>query len=392
LRKNYTNHAHGSLGLTPANLVNKVWTKNNPRYTQAYTTTTIKRSYIEYMDKILIKTLQGPSLYPRPLWFMRQAGRYLPEYQEIRKNTGSFLDLCFNPEKAAEVTLQPLKRFPSIDAAILFSDILVIPLALGYGVDFIKGEGPSLEKVILGSLKSFNKDIFLKTLSPVFETIRLVQQNLSPQKALLGFAGGPWTVSTYMLEGGGSKDHSGAKQAVFSNPPLFDELIDLLTESTILYLKAQIAAGVDAVQLFESWAGVLPEPYYDQWVVTPLQKIIKALKELYPHIPIILFPKGNPSFYGKFFEDAVHADALSLESTADFERVSREIPAKVVLQGGLDPQLLVVGGEEMLKEADRILRIFSNRPYIFNLGHGITPNVPVSHVEELIQFVKAWRP
>jgi uroporphyrinogen decarboxylase len=344
------------------------------------------------MDKILIKTLQGLSLYPRPLWFMRQAGRYLPEYQAVRKETGSFLDLCFNPEKASEVTLQPLKRFPDIDTAILFSDILVIPFALGYNVDFIKGEGPSLEKVSLDSLKPFNRETFLKALSPIFETIRLVQQNISPQKALLGFAGGPWTVSTYMLEGGGSKDHAEARQAVFSNPLLFDGLIDLLTESTILYLKAQITAGVDAVQLFESWAGVLPEPYYDRWVVGPLQKIVKALKESYPRIPIILFPKGNPSFYGKFFKDNVHADALSLESTADFKNIAKEIPSHIVLQGGLDPQLLVAGGEEMLREADRILRIFSDRPYIFNLGHGITPNVPVSHVEELIRFVKGWRP
>jgi len=344
------------------------------------------------MDKILIKTLQGQSLYPRPLWFMRQAGRYLPEYQEIRKNIGSFLDLCFNPSLASEVTLQPLKRFPEIDAAILFSDILVVPFALGYGVDFVKNEGPQLEKVFLGVLKPFVKETFLKALSPIFETIRLTKKSLPPHKALLGFAGGPWTVATYMLEGGKSKDHAASKKAVFSNAKEFDQLIDVLVGSTIFYLKSQIEAGVDAIQIFESWAGVLPEPYYERWIVAPLQKIVESLKQSFPEIPIVLFPKGNPSFYGKFFREPIHADALSLESVADFQRVCKEVPEHIVLQGGLDPQLLVVGGVEMFHEVDRILRIFSNRPYIFNLGHGMTPDVPISHVEELIQFVKAWRP
>ena len=344
------------------------------------------------MDKILIKALQGQSLYPRPLWFMRQAGRYLPEYQEIRKNIGSFLDLCFNPSLASEVTLQPLKRFPEIDAAILFSDILVVPFALGYGVDFVKNEGPQLEKVFLGALKPFAQEPFLKTLSPIFETIRLTKKSLQPHKALLGFAGGPWTVATYMIEGGKSKDHTASKKAVFSSPKEFDQLIDVLVRSTIFYLKAQIEAGVDAIQIFESWAGVLPEPYYERWIVAPLQKIVESLKQSFPEIPIVLFPKGNPSFYGKFFREPIHVDALSLESVADFQRVYKEVPEHIVLQGGLDPQLLVVGGVEMFHEVDRILRIFSNRPYIFNLGHGMTPDVPISHVEELIQFVKAWRP
>ena len=344
------------------------------------------------MDKVLLKSLRGESSHPRPLWFMRQAGRYLPEYRKLRSEAGSFLDLCFNPERASEVTLQPLKRFPDIDGAILFSDILVVPLALGYGVDFLKGEGPSLEKAELGNLKPWSAAAFLKTLSPIFETIRLTKKSLPPHKTLLGFAGGPWTVATYMVNGRGSKDHSEVKEAAFSNPEAFDQLIDVLVESTLLYLKAQIAAGVDALQLFESWAGVLPESYYDRWVVAPLQRIIREIKKDHPDIPIILFPKGNSSFYGKFFESGPFVDALSLDSTVDFESVVAEIPKTVTLQGGLDPQLLLVGGGPMLEEAQRILDITKGRPYIFNLGHGMTPNIPVKHVEELIRFVKDWRP
>lgn len=344
------------------------------------------------MEKSLLKTLQGHSSYPRPLWFMRQAGRYLPEYRKLREHAGSFLDLCFNPELASEVTLQPLKRFPDIDGAILFSDILVVPLALGYRVEFIKGEGPKLEKAQLGSLKEFDKDAFLKTLGPIFETIRLTKQELTPPKTLLGFAGAPWTVATYMINGGGSKDHSEVKQTAFSDPGAFDQLIQLLVESTFAYLGAQVEAGVEVIQLFDSWAGVLPETYYDRWVVKPLQEMIRRLKETHPQIPIILFPKGNPGFYGKFFKGGVYPDGLSLDSTADFERVVQEIPETVTLQGGLDPQLLLAGGAPMRQEAQKILEATKDRPYIFNLGHGMTPQIPIAHVEELISFVKVWRP
>lgn len=343
------------------------------------------------MEKALLRALQGENIFPRPLWFMRQAGRYLPEYRALRKEAGSFLDLCFNPKLASEVTLQPLKRFPAIDGAILFSDILMTPLALGYHVEFVQGEGPKLEKVSLGFIKPWTESDFLKTLDPIFQTIRNVKRDISPEKTLIGFAGAPWTVATYMVEGGGSKDHAETKSQAFSNPRAFDELIHTLEESTLLYLDKQVEAGVEVLQLFDSWAGVLPEPYYTRWVVNPLQRIVATMHEKHPNIPVILFPKGNPSFYGKFYKDMTPR-GLSLESTIDLDLVSQNMPLHITPQGGLDPQLLMCGGQEMLSRAEELLRAFSDRPYIFNLGHGMTPKIPVENVETLIKFVKEWRP
>lgn len=342
------------------------------------------------MNNNLLKTLNGEVFHPRPIWFMRQAGRYLPEYRELREKAGSFLKLCFSPDAAKEVTLQPLKRFPEIDAAILFSDILVVPLALGYDLDFKQGEGPILEKANLEQLRELHPDSFLKTLSPIFETIALTKKELPHGKALLGFAGAPWTVATYMIEGGGSKDHSCAKKTAFSFPKKVDTLISVLIDATFLYLREQIIAGVDAIQLFDSWAGILPEPYYDRWVVCPIKELVSRIKREFPEIPIIIFPKGNPSFYWKFF--SLEGCALSLDSVVDFSHIKKVSPKNMALQGGLDPSLLVAGGEEMFFEAERILRSFQDRPYIFNLGHGMTPDVPISHVKDLIQFVKSWRP
>ena len=342
------------------------------------------------MNKLLIKTLTGGSFYPRPIWFMRQAGRYLPEYRELREKTGSFLEMCFSPKIAKEVTLQPLKRFPEIDAAILFSDILVVPLALGYNLDFKQGEGPLLERVDLDNIKNFCPSSFVESLSSIFETIILTKKELPQEKALLGFAGAPWTLATYMMEGGGSKDHSHSKKMAFSFPGKLDELIAVLTEATHLYLREQVRAGVDAIQIFDSWAGVLPEVYYDRWVVNPIKEIVLRINKEFPHMPIILFPKGNPSFYWKFF--GLGGCALSLESISSFLSIDSVAPKNMVFQGGLDPAFLVVGGEQMFLETERILRAFRDRPYIFNLGHGMTPDVPVSHVVELIDFVKNWRP
>lgn len=342
------------------------------------------------MNKVLLKTLSGNVIYPRPIWFMRQAGRYLPEYQDLRKEAGSFLNLCFSPTKAKDVTLQPLKRFANLDAAILFSDILVVPLAMGYDLDFKEGEGPCLEKVDLEKIKAPTKEAFLKKLSPIFETIRLVKKELPSEKTFLGFAGAPWTVATYMIEGKGSKDHQGAKKIAFSFPKKVDALIDRLVDMTTLYLEEQIQSGVDALQIFDSWAGVLPERYYDRWVVSPIEKIIFQIKNKFPKIPIIVFPKGNPSFYKKFFH--LSGCCLSIDSTSDFEELEKQLPKNMVLQGGLDPSFLIEGGKEMFHETERILRAFGKRPYIFNLSHGMTPDVPISHVEQLINFVKEWRP
>jgi uroporphyrinogen decarboxylase len=343
------------------------------------------------MNKILLKTLLGDTAPSSPpLWFMRQAGRYLPEYLKLREEAGSFLNLCFSPEKAKEVTLQPLRRFPEIDAAILFSDILVVPLALGYSLAFKTGEGPVLEKVDLDKVKTPHPEVFLKKLSPIFETIRLVKKELPEEKTLLGFAGAPWTVLTYMIEGGGSKDHQGVKKTAFSCAGKIDLLIDVLIDFTILYLEEQIKAGVDAVQLFDSWAGVLPEPFYDRWIVQPIEKIVTHLREKFPKTPIIVFPKGNPAFYKKFFH--LEGVCLSVDSVACFDSLVSAAPKGQVFQGGLDPSFLVAGGHEMLREADRVLRAFSGRPYVFNLSHGMTPDVPVSNVRKLIDFVKTWCP
>ena len=340
------------------------------------------------MNKPLLKTLQGETIFPRPLWFMRQAGRYLPEYRTLREKAGSFWGVGLNPEYAVEVTLQPLRRFPEIDAAILFSDILVVPLALGYDVQFVKGEGPKLEKADVANLKPLGEKAFLRTLEPVFETLRRLRQALPSDKTLIGFAGAPWTLSTYMIHGSGSKDHAEVKAVAFKNPEAFDGLIDYLTQATLLYLKEQVKAGAEVLQLFDSWAGALPHPFYERWVVRPIQAIVKALKAEYPQVPLMVFPKGNPENYSHFFS----CDGLSVESVANFSALDAAAPPSLVLQGALDPALLVAGGEEMFRASGTILRAFAGRPHIFNLGHGMTPQVPVQHVHDLIGFVKGWRP
>lgn len=345
------------------------------------------------MNKNLLETLRGnTSSYPRPIWFMRQAGRYLPEYLKLREKAGSFLSLCFNPDLATEVTLQPIRRFPELDGAILFSDILVIPLSLGYDVQFVQGEGPVVEKVDLNDLKPFVLEMGIKVLAPIFETIRQTKRSLSPEKTFLGFAGGPWTVLSYMIAGKGDFDYSRIKKTAFSHPQKVEKVLKILTEATVFYLKEQIRAGVDAIQIFESWGGILPEIYFDQWVLKPIKMIVEAVHQEFPKIPIIIFPKGCVAFYRKFFSFQGRDIAISLDSTIDFQAIENSFPQRMPVQGGLDPSLLVVGGEPMIFEAQRILKTFSARPYIFNLGHGITPDTPIKHVEQLISCVKEWIP
>jgi len=318
-----------------------------------------------------------------PLWLMRQAGRYLPEYREIRQNFDQFLDFCFTPSLAAEVTLQPIRRF-DFDAAIIFSDILVIPHALGQKVWFEKGEGPKLEPFNPSILNSTD---YLSPLSPVFEALKLTRKELDPSKSLIGFCGAPWTVATYMIEGGGSKDHHKTREYAYGDLKGFQHLLLTLARVSADYLIEQIKSGADTVQIFDSWAGSVPEGYFEEWVINPTRVMVDLIKSQYPQIPIIGFPKGVQE---KAISYAIQTqvDGLGLDPTSPIDRIVKEVPPQVVLQGNLDPALLVVGGEVMVQEVNRIHSLFQNRPYIFNLGHGIVPQTPIENVEALVTQVR----
>lgn len=322
-----------------------------------------------------------------PIWFMRQAGRYLPEYRELRAKAGSFLNLCFNPQMAADVTLQPLRRF-DLDAAILFADILLIPDALGQSLSFEEGEGPVLDPVITPSnLDQFRGRDIHDRLSPIYETVRLTKRELNRDKALIGFAGAPWTVATYMLNGRSSRDPSTLRQHFYEDRPFVDALMNLLVEKTIEYLVAQIDAGADAVQLFDTWASGLPWPVLDAVSVRPLQKIAAAVKSARPGTPVILFPKG----VGEKAIDYVQlseCDGFGIDYAIDPGWARSNLSGHTVIQGGLDPLLTVTGGAPMEKAAEIYLKLFHDVPYIFNLGHGFTPQTPPEHVASLVEFVR----
>jgi uroporphyrinogen decarboxylase len=339
------------------------------------------------MNNLIIKS-KG---FPRPLWFMRQAGRYLPEYRQLRKQSTGFMDLCLTPEKAKEITLQPLRRFPDIDAAILFSDILIIPYALGYNLEFMEKVGPVLSKVDLDSIPFLQEDGFLQKISPIMETIKKVKPALD-QQTLIGFSGAPWTVAAYMLQGEGGKEMAKAKGLAYANLKAMDKLIDVLVEATSIYLLEQVKAGAEMLQIFESWGGILPEPYFERWCVFPTLRIIEKVKAPYPDIPIFIFPRGASSYYKKYFQDSWKPDGINIDTNVDIEQILNSVPENTIIQGGMDPQLLKAGGEPMIKEAQRILSLTSHRKYIFNLGHGMTPDIPIDHVEELISCVKEWKP
>ncbi len=323
-----------------------------------------------------------------PIWIMRQAGRYLPEYREARSKAGSFLDLCYNPKLACEVTLQPIKRF-NFDAAIIFSDILVIPHALGCDLKFIAGEGPKLSKISssndLKALKINKIDSFLK---PVFEAVSLTRQNLSKDKALIGFAGCPWTLACYMIEGGGSKNFDETRKLAIFNQEFFGDLIDILTQSIIRYLSLKIEAGANIVKLFDSWAGLLPPSDLKKWVFEPVKNIVNKLKEKYPDIPIICFPKGIGVNY-KDFVNYVNCDCVAVDQNLPRNWIVENLQEKTTIQGNLDNFLLAFGSKkEIQKEVEDILQKFSSKPFIFNLGHGILPQTPIENVEFLIDLVR----
>jgi uroporphyrinogen decarboxylase len=341
-------------------------------------------------NKPLINALNGLPLKQPPVWLMRQAGRYLPEYREIRKDAGTFLDLCYTPDLAAEVTLQPIRRY-GFDAAIIFSDILVIPDALGQPVSFKEGVGPVLDAIrTVDELASLNQDRLSEHLNPVYEALQKVRKDLSNETALIGFAGAPWTVATYMVEGGTSRDFANTKRWAFSAPQEFGKLIDILVTSITNHLIAQVDAGADALQIFDSWAGMLPETAFDQWCVDPISRIVSGVKEKKPDVPIIVFPRLAGHRYLKVA--AIEGiSAVSLDQTVSLDWVQENLQNLVTVQGNLDPIYLLAGGDAMRAEVNRILESLSGGPFIFNLGHGVLPPTPLDNVAELCEIVSGWQ-
>jgi len=334
----------------------------------------------------LLATLRGEKSAIPPIWLMRQAGRYLPEYRELRAQKGGFLELAYDSDAATEITLQPIRRF-GFDGAILFSDILVVPHAMGQNLWFEAGEGPRLApRLAEADWRDFTP--MPQRLDPVYETVRKVRASLPDETTFLGFAGSPWTVATYMVAGQGSKDHAEARAMAYGDPGRFSALIDAIIATTTDYLSKQIEAGVDAVQLFDSWAGSLSPAQFEKWVIAPNAAIIAALKARHPDTPIIGFPKGAGGKLPAYARET-GADAIGLDETVDALWANGALPAGLPVQGNLDPLALVAGGEALESAVERILAAFADRPHIFNLGHGIVPHTPIAHVEKLLSLVRA---
>ncbi|MCB1592764.1 MAG: uroporphyrinogen decarboxylase [Alphaproteobacteria bacterium] len=326
-----------------------------------------------------------------PFWFMRQAGRYLPEYRELREKAGSFLSLVYNPDFAAEVTLQPIRRF-GMDGAILFSDILVVPQALGQRLEFVEGEGPKLEPIRdgAGAAKLGFKN-FENTLSPVYETVKKVRAGLIGEgfgsTTMIGFAGAPWTVACYMVEGGSSRDFHEIKMMAFREPDVLEAVVDVLVEATAAYLIQQIRAGAEVIQIFDSWAGVLDSHQFRKWVCRPTRKIVDLVRDAYPHVPIIGFPRASGVNYITYLQDT-GVDALSLDTQIDPKWAARILQSSVPVQGNLDPVYLLAGGDALVMAVEQVVRDFSGGPFVFNLGHGIHKDTPVEHVELMVKTIR----
>ncbi len=337
--------------------------------------------------KPLLRVLAGASEPIPPIWLMRQAGRYLPEYRAIRQKAQNFLDLCFDPKRAAEITLQPIRRF-GFDAAILFSDILVVPHALGQRVSFEEGEGPQLDALKEpAALKSLRPEIDHKRLEPVYETITRVKQDLPSAVTMLGFCGAPWTVATYMVAGRGTTDQLPARLFAYQFPDAFSKLIDVLVEASAGYLIRQFAAGVDAVQIFDTWAGILPAGEFRKWCMEPTARIVAAVRKEIPGARIIGFPRGAGTEL-ECYLDVVPVDAVGIDWTMELA-FARRIQRRRPIQGNLDPLALLVGGAALDRSIDAILETFSQGPFVFNLGHGVLPETPIAHVERLIARVRS---
>jgi uroporphyrinogen decarboxylase len=341
-------------------------------------------------EPALLQVLQGRTINPPPLWLMRQAGRYLAEYRELRAKAASFLDLCYTPKHATEVTLQPIRRF-GLDAAILFSDILVVPDALGQKVAFKEGEGPVLDAFDSeAGLAKLSRQGFLDHLSPVFEAIDLIRGALAPETALIGFCGAPWTVATYMVGGRGSSDQAAARGWAYRDRKGFSKLIDLLVEVSAEYLSAQIEAGVQAVQIFDSWAGNLPEGEFRRWSMAPAKAIVEHVKAAHPDVPIIGFPRGAGPLYRDYIRET-GVDAVSCDTSLPVSFIRDELQPHATVQGNLDPLALVAGGPVMEEAVAEILEMLAKGPFIFNLGHGIVPQTPPEHVARLVELVRGGK-
>jgi len=338
-------------------------------------------------DKAVLKVLAGQRQEVPPVWMMRQAGRYLPEYREKRKEAGSFLKLCLTPEFASEVTLQPIRRF-GFDAAIIFSDILIVPFALGQELTFVEGEGPKLSPPLgKDNFHLLRSELNRERVAPVYETVRLTRRELSPDITLLGFCGAPWTVATYMIAGEGTSDQAPARLFAYREPELFAQLMELLVTSSIEYLAGQIAAGADAVQLFDTWAGVLPPDEFRRWCIEPAQKIVQGLRVRVPNAKIIGFPRGVGTNLPAYAEN-VAVDAVGLDWMVDLDFARNRVQRKKPVQGNLDPLALRAGGSALDRSIDAIKSTLADGPLIFNLGHGILPDTPISHVEQMIKRVR----
>lgn len=335
----------------------------------------------------VLEVLAGKRQAVPPVWMMRQAGRYLSEYRATREQAGSFLDLCYNPKLAAEVTFQPIRRF-GFDAAILFSDILVVPHALGQTVSFAVGEGPQLEPVVTADNVARYAGAFDKEkLSAVFEAVRLIRAGLPPEVTFLGFCGAPFTVATYMVAGHGTPDQGPARLLAYQDPKTFQTLIDALVEASITYLVEQFRCGVDAVQLFDTWGGILPPAEFDRWVIDPSRRIVDGVRAQVPGAKIIAFPRGAGTQLERFI-DRVPVDAVGLDWTMDLTFARERIQTRVAVQGNLDPLLLIAGGDALDRGVDAVLEAFRDGPFIFNLGHGITPEAPVENVARMLARVR----
>ena len=333
----------------------------------------------------LLKVLDGETVFPPPLWMMRQAGRYLPEYREIRKQAGSFLDLCYNPELATEVTLQPIRRY-GFDAAILFSDILVVPHALGRDLQFSEGHGPLLTPIKAGEVAGIDPALFHVNLQPVYEAVRSIRKALDQDTALLGFCGAPWTVATYMIAGKGTPDQAPARLFAYRHPEEFDTLLELLADQSAGYLLRQLEAGADAVQIFDSWAGVLDEAMFERSCVRPVKRIVDAVRAKRPDAKIIGFPKGTSAFL-RGYRERTNVDAVGLDWAMP-SWLAQEIQSGGPVQGNLDPLAVVAGGRALDEGVDQVLETLGGGPLIFNLGHGITPEANPAHVQRMVDRVR----
>ena len=339
-------------------------------------------------ENYLLDALAGRAVSPAPIWLMRQAGRYLPEYRKLRAEVPSFLDLCLDPKRAAEVTLQPLRRF-NLDAAIVFSDILIVPYALGQKLAFVEGEGPKLDSIKdaagLGTLDATKAP---DRLAPIYATVARVRAELRAEIPLIGFCGAPWTVATYMVEGTGSKDQAAARLWSYRDPASFQRLIDLLVDVSTDYLLGQVKAGAGVLQIFDSWAGSLPEDGFARWCIEPTRAIVQRLKAAAPGVPVIGFPRGC-GVLSEIYAKQTGIDAIGCDTSLPLDWIKNRLQSQVAVQGNLDPVLLLAGGAALDRRVGEILAGLGSGPFVFNLGHGILPETPPEHVTRLVERVKA---